>query len=194
MRGTARSSSWRGRAACAWRSDCAKPSWPRRLGCPTAPQHAARGVVFGSARTRRLRLLSARLGTPRGRGWATGRPTTASGARASCLSIQSTAFEHHHPGAVSGCMACRAPFSARRWRVHHCRHCGAAVCAACSAERHSIPKFNLRKPVRCCRAAAWLRSAVLAVPQLTAPGLSGRGGLARHPAALRTRDEPLGHS
>ena len=62
-------------------------------------------------------------------------------------------------GAVSGCMACRAPFSARLRRVHHCRHCGAAVCAACSADKLPIHKFNVTKPVRCCRACHAVLSA-----------------------------------
>lgn len=62
-------------------------------------------------------------------------------------------------GAVPGCMVCRAPFSARLRRVHHCRHCGAAVCAACSADKLPIPKFNVAKPVRCCRACHAVLSA-----------------------------------
>ena len=63
-------------------------------------------------------------------------------------------------GAVSSCMLCRAPFSARLRRVHHCRHCGAAVCAACSPHKLPIPKFGVAKPVRCCRAC----HAVLGAP------------------------------
>ena len=63
-------------------------------------------------------------------------------------------------GAVSSCMLCRARFSARSRRVHHCRHCGAAVCAACSPHKLPIPKFDVAKPVRCCRAC----HAVLSAP------------------------------
>ena len=82
-------------------------------------------------------------------------------------------------GTVSGCMACRAPFSARMRRVHHCRHCGAAVCAACSADKLPIPKFNVAKPVRCCRACYVVLSALPSASLRLAPAPAGAPA-ARH--------------
>ncbi|XP_078587688.1 uncharacterized protein LOC144868865 isoform X2 [Branchiostoma floridae x Branchiostoma japonicum] len=51
--------------------------------------------------------------------------------------------------AVSGCMACGAPFTVIR-RKHHCRNCGKIFCSRCSANSVPIPRYGMMKPVRVC--------------------------------------------
>jgi hypothetical protein len=101
-------------------------------------------------------------------------------------------------------MLCRAPFSSRT-RVHHCRHCGAAVCAACSPAKLPLPKFDLARPVRVCRAchaalvaapsaaavAAGPAAAAAAGPRRSAPVAADLGAGARHAEAAAPAATPL---
>ena len=50
---------------------------------------------------------------------------------------------------TDACQECDAPFELAR-RRHHCRHCGRALCATCSADKSPIAKFGLSAPVRVC--------------------------------------------
>nr|AVV27011.1 Rheb1 [Rhabdomonas costata] len=52
----------------------------------------------------------------------------------------------------SVCEACQRPFTFFTRRRHHCRHCGALFCYACSGSRSAIPKFGFTEEVRVCDA------------------------------------------
>ena len=49
-----------------------------------------------------------------------------------------------------GCSLCKTEFSFFT-RRHHCRACGALVCAECSPSKTPLPHFGINKPVRVCR-------------------------------------------
>ena len=88
--------------------------------------------------------------------------------------------------AAHACMLCRAPFTTRL-RVHHCRHCGAAVCSGCSPKKLPLPKFNERKPVRTCSAChAVLAAAAAPVETLRlSTAHAAEAARAEHEAAAR---------
>lgn len=53
--------------------------------------------------------------------------------------------------AAPHCFVCKAPFRMTR-RRHHCRLCGAVVCAACSHTKRILRNIRADKPVRVCDA------------------------------------------
>lgn len=52
-------------------------------------------------------------------------------------------------GASASCTACRAGFTLIK-RRHHCRHCGALVCGACSSNKFVMPNIGVSDAARVC--------------------------------------------
>lgn len=73
------------------------------------------------------------------------------------------------PG-TGGCLHCKRQFSWLGLREHHCRCCGAAVCASCAPHERLLPRGGYDTPVRICTpcadeqdrldACAWLERGV----------------------------------
>eukprot|EP01062_Namystynia_karyoxenos_P011860 TRINITY_DN14265_c0_g1_i1.p1 TRINITY_DN14265_c0_g1~~TRINITY_DN14265_c0_g1_i1.p1 ORF type:complete len:405 (+),score=41.06 TRINITY_DN14265_c0_g1_i1:91-1305(+) len=93
-------------------------------------------------------------------------------------------------GSSPSCTACAARFSWRR-RRHHCRGCGALVCASCSAQEIALPRANGQgcDKVRVCDACSTLRLDAAAGPSAQLPLPSPRAA-SQCPAASVSPSSP----